>query len=227
MSAPGVVLTTEAVVFDFNGTLADDEPILQSIFTELLARHGVRLTAERYYRDLAGLSDSEIAARGLALGGGRADPAAAAALVRDKGLLYRERVAHRSPLRPGAAALVRALATRVPVGVVSGAPRADVETVLSGEGLLDRLTVLVCAEDVRAGKPDPEGYLRALDVLAPVPPGAVVAIEDSLAGIDAAKRAGMRCLAVRGTAPESARAARADGVLDDLDPALAHTLLDA
>lgn len=226
MSAPGVVLTTEAVVFDFNGTLADDEPILESIFTQLLASHGVELTTERYYRDLAGLSDPEIAARGLALRGGRADPAAVTALVRDKGLLYRRRVARRSPLRPGAAALVRALAARVPVGVVSGAPRADVETVLSAAGVLDLLTVVVCAEDVAAGKPDPEGYRRALAVLAPVTPGAVVAVEDSPAGLAAARAAGMRCLAVRGTADDDALAAEADGVLDDLDPTLAVALLD-
>jgi beta-phosphoglucomutase len=224
--APAPRPRTCAVAFDFNGTLCDDEPLLASIFTQLLSRHGIELTGERYYAELAGLSDREIAVRGLELNGGRADPDAVAELLSLRGELYRRRAAAASPLRPGAAELVRALAARVPVAVVSGAERAEVETVLGGAGLLELLAVVVCAEDVRAGKPDPEGYLRALEALGAPRADRVVAIEDSLAGITAAKRAGMRCLALRGTAPDDALAARADAVLDDLDPRLATALLD-
>ncbi|MGH2870939.1 MAG: HAD family hydrolase [Solirubrobacteraceae bacterium] len=212
-------------MFDFNGTLSDDEPLLASIFADALGRYGVRLSRERYYAELAGLSDAEIATRGLELHGGRAQPGAVAEILALRGELYRHRVAVASPLRPGAAGLVRALAARVPVGVVSGAQRADVEAVLGAAGLLELLTVTICAEDVRAGKPDPEGYLRALAALAPPRADAVVAIEDSIPGIVAAKRPGMRCPAVRGTSPDKALAARADRVLDDLHPALVADLL--
>ncbi|MGH2889345.1 MAG: HAD family hydrolase, partial [Solirubrobacteraceae bacterium] len=109
-----------AVAFDFNGTLADDEPILESIFRELLAAQGVTLTREDYYGELAGLSDREIAERGLAMGGAPSNPQVVAELVEEKVRRYRRCLTKRSPLRPGAGALVRALAARVPVAVVSG-----------------------------------------------------------------------------------------------------------
>jgi beta-phosphoglucomutase len=217
---------TSAVLFDFNGTLCDDEPLLASIFAELLGRHGIELSRERYYAELAGLGDREIVTRGLELGGGQADPDAVAEIVSLRRECYRRRVAAGPPLRPGAAALVRALAERVPVGVVSGAGRTELEAVLGPAGLLGVFEVLVSAEDVRADKPDPEGYLRALAALGAARAGAVVAIEDSPAGIVAAKRAGIRCLALRGTAPDEALAARADGVLDTLDSSLVVALLD-
>lgn len=220
---PGVA-PARAVVFDLNGTLADDEPLLADIFCELLAAEGVTLGRDRYWRELAGLSDPEIAARGLSLRGREPEPEEVAHLVERKSALYRQRVAERSPLRPGAAELVRTLAARMPVAVVTGAPRAEVERVLAGAGLLALLSACVCAEDVQASKPDPEGYLRALEALAPIPAAEVIVIEDSLPGIDAARAAGMRCLAVRGTAPERELAARADGVLDGLS---LHGVLEA
>jgi beta-phosphoglucomutase len=218
---------TRAVAFDFNGTLCDDEALLASIFAELLRERGIRLTPERYYTELAGLSDHEIAVRALELHGETADPAAVAEVVRRRSSLYRSRAAAASPLRPGAAELVRALAQRVPVAVVSGASRADVEAVLNAAGLLELVAVTICAEDVQAGKPDPEGYRRALEALGVREPQTVVAIEDSIPGITAARRAGLRVLALRGTVPEAELAELADGVLADLDPSVTEALLDA
>ncbi|HLH66210.1 MAG TPA: HAD family phosphatase [Solirubrobacteraceae bacterium] len=219
--------STRAVAFDFNGTLCDDEALLASIFAELLRERGIPLTLERYYAELAGLSDHEIAVRALQLRGARADPAAVADVVQRRSSLYRSRAAATSPLRPGAAQLVRALARRVPVAVVSGASRADVESVLDAAGLLELMAVTVCAEDVQAGKPDPEGYRRALEALGVREPRTVVAIEDSIPGITAARRAGLRVLALRGTVPEAELANLADGILDDLDPSVAEVVLDA
>lgn len=229
-----VRLRARAVMLDFNGTLADDEPILASIFCELLAQRGVQLTPDRYMRELAGLSDREITVRGLALRGREATAAELKAMLAERAERYRQRVAIRSPLRPEAAELVRTLAARVPVAVVSGAARGEVEAVLDGAGLRSLLTACVCGEDVREGKPDPEGYLRALDALARVSAGAgdrigagdVVAIEDSPAGLQAARAAGMRCLAIAGTVPVEELAARADGVLQTLRCGAVLELLD-
>lgn len=219
-------LRARAVIFDFNGTLADDERLLARIFCDLLAEHGVAITPARYLRELAGLSDAEIASRGLALRGRPGAVEDVNAIVAERYRRYRSAAAVRSPLRAGAADLVRALAARVPVGVVSGAERSEVVGVLTGAGLRSLLTVCVCAEDVRAGKPDPEGYLRALDALRPLDPRDVVAIEDSPAGIRAALAAGMRCLAIAGTAPRRALAQLAEGVLESLQPSVVMGTLD-
>ena len=106
---------------------------------------------------------------------------------------------------------MRHAAGRVPVAVVSGAYRREIEPVLRGAGLADVVGVIVAADDVARGKPDPEGYLRALEALGDgLSPGDVVAFEDTEAGVASARAAGLRCLAVRGTLPDE-RLAAADG----------------
>ena len=102
---------------------------------------------------------------------------------------------------------MRYAAARVPVAVVSGAYRREIEPVLELAGLAECVTALVAADDVTRGKPDPEGYVRALAALGDgLAPSDVVAFEDTEAGVASARGAGLRCLAVRGHAP--GRAAR-------------------
>jgi beta-phosphoglucomutase-like phosphatase (HAD superfamily) len=109
---------------------------------------------------------------------------------------------------------VRFAAEHVPVAVVSGALRAEVEPVLEAAGIAGAIRVTVTADDVRLGKPDPEGYLRAAELLG-VAASEATAFEDTEAGIAAAKAAGMRCVGVLGTlAPERLALA------DELAPAL-------
>jgi beta-phosphoglucomutase len=207
-----------AFFFDFNGTLSDDEPILCELWQALFAERGVALTSDEYYLSLAGFSDREIAERGLGLEGEERD-AVVAELVRR----YRQRVADGSSVGPEMRAAVRRAAASVPVAVVSGAAREQIEAVLGAAELRDAVTVLVAVEDVRAGKPDPEGFLRAAAELG-VEPADVVALEDSPPGVAAAKAAGMRCVAVLGTAgPE--RLAAADETVERIDVELIDRLL--
>ncbi len=180
-----------AVVFDFNGTLSDDEPILCEVWREIAAEHGRPLSSEEYFGQLAGLSDPEIAERWL---GGDVD-----ALMAERVRRYRERVADGSTVRPEMRDVVRFAAERTAVAVVSGASRVEIELVLGAAGLRDAVSTIVPAEDVRAGKPDPEGYLLALERLGVAPAEALV-FEDSEAGVLAAKAAGARCIALLGTA---------------------------
>jgi sugar-phosphatase len=91
--------------------------------------------------------------------------------------------------------------------------------VVAAAGLADLVAFVVAADDVAAGKPDPEGYQRALERLGGPPPHEVVAVEDTEAGVLAAKAAGLHVVAVTGTlAPE--RLARADALAERLEPAL-------
>jgi beta-phosphoglucomutase len=212
------LMAARALLFDFNGTLSDDEPILFEIWRAIFEERGRPLAREEYFGSFAGLADPEIAALGLGL-----DGEDLAAVMDERVRRYRERVADGACVRPEMRAAIQAAAARVPVGVVSGAARADIELVLGAAGLDGVFGVVVSAEDVASGKPDPEGYLRAAAALGVARADAVV-LEDSEAGVRAAKAAGMRCVALLGTVA-SERLADADEVVERVDEALVERLL--
>ena len=213
-------MPVRAVIFDFNGTLSNDEPILFEIFRDLFAEYGRPLSAQEYFDELAGLSDPEIVRAWL----GEDHPAVDEAIER-RTERYRALVADGSSVPEEVREAVRYAAERVPVAVVSGAARAEIEPVLEAAGLTALASVVVAAEDVADGKPDPAGYLRALELLDHgIEAGDVLVFEDTEAGVASAKAAGMRCVAVLGTlAPE--RLAAAEEVVPKLDVDLMRRLL--
>ncbi|HEX3267813.1 MAG TPA: HAD family phosphatase [Gaiellaceae bacterium] len=205
-----------ALLFDFNGTLSDDEGVQCAIFRELFAEQGRPLSEREYFDGLAGRSDPEIVERWL----GTNHPAAAEVLER-RVQLFRERVGDGSTVPPHVReAVLRA--ERARLAIVSGAARSEVETVLRAASL-DVFDVIVSAEDVTRGKPDPEGYLLALEQLG-VQAADAVAIEDAPPGVAAAKAAGLRCVAVLGTASRE-RLGEADEIAPRLDARLVERLL--
>ena len=213
-------MPVRAVIFDFNGTLSHDEPILCEIFCELFAEHGRPLSAQEYFDELAGLSDPEIVRAWL----GRDHPSVDEVIER-RIARYRELVADGSSVPDPVREAVRYAAERVPVAIVSGAAREEIEPVIGAAGLAASIRTIVGAEDVADGKPDPAGYLRALELLdGGVEASEVVVFEDTEAGIASAKAAGLRCIAVLGTlAPE--RLASADEIVPAIDVELMQRLL--
>jgi beta-phosphoglucomutase len=209
-----------AVIFDFNGTLSNDEPILFEIFRELFGEYGRPLSEEEYFDELAGLSDPEIVRTWL----GAENPAVDEVIDR-RIERYREIVADGSSISEDVREAVRYAAKRVPVAVVSGAARPEIEPVLDAAGLTASVSIVVAAEDVAAGKPDPAGYLRALELLDDgLAASDVVVFEDTEAGVASAKAAGMQCIAVLGTlAPE--RLVAADEIVPALDVSVMQRLL--
>ncbi len=209
-----------AVTFDFNGTLSHDEPILCEIFCELFAEEGRPLSAQEYFDELAGLSDPEIVWTWLGRDHPRVDH-----VIDERVARYRAAVSDGSTVPDPVREAVRYAASVVPVAVVTGAARSEVEPVLAAAGLAGSITAIVSSDDVREGKPHPEGYLRALEMLdGDLQPGEAVAFEDTEAGVASAKAAGMRCLAVLGTlAPE--RLAAADEIVPAIDVELMRRLL--
>ena len=209
-----------AVIFDFNGTLSQDEPILCEIFVELFAEHGKPMSAQEYFDKLAGLSDPEVVRTWL----GREHPDVDE-VIRERIVRYRAAVADGSSIPDEVRAAVRYAAERVPIGIVSGAAREEIEPVLEAAGLRAAFAVLVSSDDVERGKPDPEGYRTALGLLdGDIAAGDVLVMEDTEAGIAAARGAGMRCVAVLGTlAPE--RLAAADEIVERIDVPLMQRLL--
>ena len=208
----------EALVFDFNGTLSDDEPLLLSIYQQLFARHGRPLTQEQYVSDLAGNTEETIIGTWLGV-----DGPLLAMLVQERIDAYTALAASGSTVTPSVREAVRFAAARVPVAIVSGAFRAEIEPVVAAAGIAGELSMIVTADDVEHGKPHPEGYLLAVDGLG-VDPARTVAFEDTEAGVSSAKDAGLRCLALRGTLPDE-RLGRADELIDAIDVALVERLV--
>lgn len=215
MTAPGVTVAglrgVRAAIFDFNGTITDDELLQYEIYAEICAEAlDFELDRHTYFTELAGRSDPAIVTAILERIGVAATGDTVQKIITTRVRRYVDRVVTRPPVRPGSAALIRALAGRIPLAVATGALRTEVELILSGSGLAGAFDAIVTIEDVSAGKPDPEGFLLALDRLkgarpgdprghepdtAPLEPSDVVVFEDSPFGIAAARAAGMRCVA--------------------------------
>jgi beta-phosphoglucomutase len=208
-----------AVIFDFNGTLSNDEPLICEIFVDLFAQRGQRLSRETYFSRFAGLSDAEIVLAGLGRGYGRVDE-----VVGERVRQYLLAAADGSTVADPVRNAVRYAAARVPVGVVSSALREEIEAVLEGAGIADAVEAIVAIEDVGSAKPAPDAYLRALELLGCDRPEEAVAFEDTEVGIAAAQAAGVRCIALAGTLPRE-RLAAADEVVSALDVSLMQRLL--
>ena len=203
------------MLFDFNGTLSDDEHIQCEIYRELFAEAGKPLTMTEYFEELAGLSDPEIVRTWL----GEDRPGLVAERVRR----FQSRAGDGSTVKPSTREAVRYAAERAELAVVSGAARTEIESVLAAAELTPFVSLVVAAEDVAAGKPDPAGYIRALELL-DCGPDQALAFEDSEAGVVAAKTAGLYCIALEGTA-EIGRLGTADEVVRTLDVGLMQRLL--
>ena len=143
---------------------------------------------------------------------------------------YRELVADGSTVTPAVRRAVAAAAARVPVAIVSGASAAEIRPVIAAARLEEVFATVVTSDDVRHGKPHPEGYEIArarLDGLAPgLRAAEVTVLEDTEAGVAAAKAAGMRCLAV-GRTLAADRLAAADEIVPGIDRALIERVLAA
>lgn len=185
-----------AVVFDFNGTLSDDEHILFDIFSELFLAHlGWAMTAADYRDELLGRSDREIIEHAVTHHG-RGTHDEVAELLRRRQGVYKQRVADHNPIGDSAVQLVKLLAdNQIPVGIVTGAQRDDVLAVLNGSPTGELISLLIAEEDVRNGKPHPEGFLAAAHKMNRLP-NDVLVFEDSVPGVRAALAAGMHCIAV-------------------------------
>jgi beta-phosphoglucomutase len=210
-----------AVAFDFNGTLSQDEPIMCAVYERLFAEQGRPMTEAEYYERLAGNTEETIIGGWLGVEGEEL-----AALVAERIRRYGEAVADGHTVTPDLRAAVRHAAARVPVAVVSGAFREEIEPVLAAAGIDGLFRTLVTADDVVNGKPHPECYELLLRRLGEgIRPEEVVVFEDTEAGVAAAKDAGVTCVAVRGTLPDE-RLARADELVERIDVGLVRRLLE-
>jgi len=218
----GSAAAARALIFDFNGTLSDDEDIMELVTAEALAPHARPPTHEEYVERLAGLSDEAMVREWM---GDRPD---IDQIVAGRIEGYRRRVSDGHTIGEAMREVVWLAASLAPVAIVSGAARAEIAPVIEEAGIAGLFTAVVTSDDVEHGKPHPEGYLIGLEHLRVRLPdleaAQVVVVEDTEAGVAAAKGAGMRCLALLGTMP-AARLGQADEVIDVIDMALVRRLL--
>jgi beta-phosphoglucomutase len=213
------VAPVAAIAFDFNGTLSDDEPVLCGIFRTLFQELGRPLSDQEYYETLAGLADEAIVTTWL----GDDYPWAAEA-VAERVRRYRELVADGSTILEPTREAVRYAAARARLAIVSGAALEEITPVLEAAGIAGLFEIVVSSDAVEFGKPSPEGYLTAIELLG-VSATEAVAFEDTEAGLASAVAAGLRCIAVRGTATPN-RLAAASEVIDSIDVDVVKRLLD-
>jgi HAD superfamily hydrolase (TIGR01509 family) len=194
-----------AIIFDFDGVIADSEPVHFAVFQRVLGEMGLFLTKEAYYADYLGYDDKGCFTAFLAEHRHPVSPELIQRLVTRKGAAYLEYIRQHPVIFSGVREFVRDAAARYPLAICSGALRHEIEFILEETGIRKEFAHITSAEDVRQGKPDPEGFRHALtalnrlyhdDTLAPQD---CLVIEDSLPGIRGAHAAQMKVLAVANT----------------------------
>lgn len=212
-----------AIIFDFNGVIADDETPHVQCFCQALKEFGLRLTKEEYYGRYLGMDERTCTERLLTARDGQSDELVVRQIQERKAELFRQQTAgHKPALFPGVVECVKAAKLQYRLAIASGGRREQIDRALCETPIQHDFEVIVSAEDCPAGKPDPAIYrltLARLNGVGPnlplVQPEECLVIEDSLAGIRSAKAAGMHVLGLATTYPAD-RLQEADLVLPSL-----------
>jgi beta-phosphoglucomutase len=211
-----------AVIFDFNGIIANDEPIHFELFAKVMAEERLIISRDEYNLLYLHLNDRDAFKTALERHQKTDSPGIISNLIKRKSAYYNELISNRDLLFPDAAAFIRKAASRYPVAIASGALNEEIDFILSRAGLLELFPVIIGAERAVQGKPHPECYLNALGCLnayygknPEIKPSEVLVIEDSIGGIDGAHRAGMLCLAVTNSYHKN-ELLEADFIIDSL-----------
>jgi len=212
----------EAVIFDFDGVIADTERMHFDAFRKVLEPQAISFAWEEYVERYMGCDDRDAFRKVFRLQGRELDDRFLARLIGVKSRAFQEILRDGVATYPGVLPTIRSLhASGIPMAICSGALRADLDPILSRLGIACYFERIVSADDVRKGKPDPEGYILAFRELAlshrsrVSSAGACLAVEDTPDGVKAAKRAGLSVLAVANSYPEEALSG-ADFVTDSL-----------
>lgn len=198
-----------AIIFDFNGVIIDDEPLHFFAFQEILKKEGIRLTRKTYFKHYLAYDDRTCITRILKDRGQEPSRPEILRLRKAKERAYRRLLKTRLRLFPGTVNLIRDCAAHYPLAIASGALRTEIFSILKKFQLKKYFKVVVSADDVVNGKPHPETFIRALQLLnrgrAPrgekIRANECLVIEDAFQGIVAAHQAGMKCMAVAHSYP--------------------------
>jgi HAD superfamily hydrolase (TIGR01509 family) len=189
--------SSEAVIFDMDGVIVDSEPRHERAYLEVLKQIGYFDRQPFPFAEYIGRSDQDLWVDFVRLA---KPPYSVSELLALKGSRTVDILRREQPLFDGLTELVRDLANRYPLALASGSDRAIVDTVLAMDGLRRYFKVTVSSSDIQRGKPAPDIFLRAAELLGIAPERCWV-IEDSKPGVAAGLAAGMRVIAVTNTHP--------------------------
>ena len=215
----------QAIFFDFNGVIIDDEPLQMAAYQEVLREQGIELTESDYYGAL-GMDDKTFVRAAFESAQKTLTDDVLKIMLERKGARHRKLIENELPLFPGVVTFLKATSRHCSLGLVSMATKADIQYVLERACLLSLFSVIVSTEDVQVCKPAPDCYRVALEHLneqrraerrQPLLASECLVIEDSPPGIESGRQAGMRTLGITNTvAEEQLRAAGAEVVTASL-----------
>jgi len=212
---------TYAAIFDMDGVLVDTYHAHYQSWLAMAQAEGFSFTEEQF-AETFGRTSREIIAHFW--GEGRLSDRQIAEMDEQKEAAFRRIIEQNFPAMPGAAELLESLhQAGFALAVGSSGPPENVELVVDKLGVRELLGAVVTGRDVHRGKPDPEVFLIAADRLG-VSPARCVVIEDAPAGIEAARRAGMRSVGLASTGRKPEDLAAADLVVASLDELKPHRL---
>jgi len=197
------------VIFDFDGVITDSEILHFRAFNQVLGQFGIELTKQEYYKTYLGFNDADCYGMLINQGLLKAGQEQIGNLIEEKKHIYKELAKSEGKMIEGVRDFLTLLEENsIPMAICSGSLLTEVEMVLEDTGLRHLFEVIVSGEQVKKGKPDPEGFLLTLTRLNSnvslaqagnqnhILPGECIVIEDSHWGLEAAKTAGMHTIAV-------------------------------
>lgn len=215
-----------AILMDFNGVIINDEPLHCQAYREILQKENINITEEDYYR-CTGMDDFSFVRRQFKNAGKTIDDEKVKELTDQKTVEWRKLVEKEIPIFENVENFIKKCDKHFAMGIVSMARREEIEHILMRTALADSFSVIISTEDVESHKPDPECYFKGfqkLDAMRvkaghyPLVHRECLVIEDTPQGIQAAKNAGMKVLAVTNTFDEKTlRDAGADSVTGNLN----------
>jgi len=204
--------STKAVIWDMDGVIANTAPYHLRAWQEVFHKRGVNFTEEDFIHCFGQRNDTII--RNTL--GKKVSQDEIAAIAKEKEASFRQKVKQNIKPLPGAIKLIKSLGELgFKLALASSAPIENIQLVLGGLGISDCFHAIITGRDVTEGKPSPQGFLLAAQRLGIKPRNCIV-IEDAVAGVRAAKKAGMCCLALTSTHPRTSLK-EADLIVDTLE----------
>ncbi len=232
-------MTLKAVLFDFNGVIINDEPLHEKLIEQILIEENLRPIPGEFQQVCLGRSDRVCLTELLNRRGRVVSESYLIQLMQRKAQAYQQQLEkmQKLPLYSGLDDLIfQVRSLHLKLAIVSGAMRSEIELVLNRANLAAHFPVIVAGDDITTSKPEPDGYLLAVERLnqeypdLQLQPSECLAIEDTPAGIQAAKRAGISVVGVANTYPFHMMQRRANWAVDylcDLDLQWAQQVLSA
>lgn len=215
-----------AIIFDFDGVILDSEGLHYKVFNQVLEKYKIYITWEDYQKRYIGYNDADALKAIFKNNKKRVNKKIIDELIFNKAILFEKSIVNNeADVFPGVVELIKSIPIKLPIGLCSGALRSDIEPVLENLKIKRFFKSIVTAEDTKKSKPYPDPYILSLKNLNIQDASKTIAIEDTPAGINSAKEAGMKVLAVTNTF-SSGYLYEADAIASSLSDVNRKTLED-